>query len=143
MFSKITNYIKQCRPCVPNAPQATVRPEPMIITHPIDKNWQLVSIDFWCGGGKTFLVLVDERSKYPIINLSGRLTSTSAINILEKVFKEFCVPEVVKSDNGRAFTSQEFIEFANKMGFKRQLVMSYWPNANGDVESKMKIINKA
>ena len=77
------------------------------------------------------------------MRLSRNMTSKATIAILKAVFAELGVPQIVMSDNGPAFISAEFKEFADEMNFKHQKITPLHPNANGLVESKMKIINKS
>ena len=106
------------------------------ITSLPDYPWQKVSIDF-CGpfqSGHYILVVVDEYSRYPAIEI---LTSTSAkatIPKLDKIFAEHGIPEVVKSDNGPPFQSNEFRNFAAQLNFKHHRITPLWPEANGEAE---------
>jgi len=142
--SAIRNYIKACMPCQANTGHPAT--EPMIIQPAPEANNLLVSIDF---SSKTpsnnyLMVWVDERSKTPIMKITKGLTSTDAINILKKIFKETgVVPKTIKSDNGPAFNSKEFENFAKEYNFKHMKITPLWPNANGGCENRMKIINKS
>ena len=50
------------------------------------------------------------------MRLSRNMTSKATIAILKAVFAELGVPQIVMSDNGPAFISAEFKEFAAEMG---------------------------
>ena len=62
--------------------------------------------------------------------------------MLREIFKELGIPRVVKSDNGPAFISQEFKDFAIEMGFKHQKITPRHPHGNGGCERFMGNINK-
>ena len=104
----------------------------------------LWSIDFSSRtpDGNYILVLFDEFSSFPIFEFSRGLTSRHAIRILRTVFKKFGTPKIVKSDNGPAFISTEFAEFAKEMNFHHQLITPEWPQANATCERLMSSINK-
>jgi hypothetical protein len=148
MFNKLNQKIKQfiskCPGC--NANTGSTTTAPMIITNIPNKQWQLCSIDFSSKlpNNSYILVLVCERTRYPIMKISKNLTAKSAIEILKKIFLELeQVPREIKSDNGPAFIAHDFANFAEQYGFIHTKVTPLWPNANGLCENKMKIINKS
>ena len=104
-----------------------------------------ISIDFSSKtpSGVYILVMVCNRSRYPVMKISRGLTTHDAIRILSKVFQEFGTPAEIMSDNGPAFNSHAFADFANRKNFKHIKITLLWPDANGIVESKMKIIIKS
>ncbi|PFX29727.1 Potassium channel subfamily T member 1 [Stylophora pistillata] len=53
---------------------------------------------------------------------------------LDKLFSEFGVPDVVKSNNGPPFNCKEFASFADDLGFKHQKVTPKWARTNGEVK---------
>ena len=79
--------------------------------------WGNISIDF-CGplpSGNNLFVMVDEYSRYPIIDIVKFVSPRSAIPILDKVISTFGLPRIVKSDNGSPFQSYELKQFAENM----------------------------
>jgi len=110
---------------------------------PPDKN-HLWSIDFTSKlpSNEYILLAVDEFSRYPIIKMTKGLTSKQAITALKAVFKVYGIPKRIKSDNGPAFRSNEFANFAKDMNFEHQLITPEHPEANGMCEGFMKNINK-
>ncbi|XP_064540737.1 uncharacterized protein K02A2.6-like [Drosophila montana] len=48
----------------------------------------------------------------------------------DHIFTQFGVPEIIHTDNGRQFTSNEFAEFTSKYGFTHQKAGNYAPQAN-------------
>ena len=60
----------------------------------------------FCGplpSDKYLLVMVDEFSRYPVVELVRSTATETVIPIIDKVFSLFRYPEVVKSDNGPPF----------------------------------------
>ena len=102
-----------------------------------------VSVDFKVlPNSEYLLVITDDYSRYPIVEI---ITSTAAkvvIPVIDKVFAEFGVPHVLKSDNGSPFQSDDFAKFANYLGFKHRRITPYWPRANAECERFMKTLGK-
>ena len=64
------------------------------------------------------------------------------IPVFDKVMSMFGIPDVLKSDNGPPFNSEQLQSFATHMGFKHRKVTPYWPRANGEAESFMRNLRK-
>ena len=107
--------------------------------------WENISIDF-CGplpSGNYLFVMVDEYSRYPIVEIVKSVSAKSTIPILDKVISTFGLPRIVKSDNGSPFQSYEFKQFAENMGFIHRRITPRWPRANSQAESFNKPLMKA
>ena len=97
--------------------------------------WKEISIDFTKIPNKEYLLLItDDYSRYPVVETVKSTAATTVIPKLDKVFSEFGVPDVVKSDNGPPFNSKEFTAFADDLGFKHRKVTPKWAPANGEVK---------
>ena len=70
--------------------------------------WQEVSIDFCHVGNEYALVIIDDYSRYPVVEIVSTTSSAAVIPKLDSVFSIFGVPKVVKSDNGPPFNSDKF-----------------------------------
>ena len=87
--------------------------------------------------------MVDEYSRYPIVEIVKSVSARSTIPILDKVISTFGLPRIVKSDNGSPFQSYEFKQFAENMGFIHRRITPRWPRANSQAESFNKPLMKA
>lgn len=97
--------------------------------------WKEISIDFTKIPNKEYLLLItDDYSRYPVVETMKSTAATTVIPKLDKVFSEFGVPDVVKSDNGSPFNSKEFTAFADDLGFKHRKVTPKWAPANVEVK---------
>ena len=109
------------------------------------KPWKHAAINF-CGPfptGELALVVVDEYSRYPELEIVT-YTSKSAIRPkLEKIFAIHEIPDLVKSDNGPPFDSHAFEDYAKEKGFIHKPVTPLWPEANGIVERFMQPLVKS
>ena len=92
---------------------------------------------------KEYLLLItDDYSRYPVVEIVKSTAATTTIPKLDKVFSEFGVPDVIRSDNGPPFNSKEFAEFADDLGFKHRKVTPKWARANGEVERFVRTVKK-
>jgi hypothetical protein len=113
---------KLCIPCLASTPKSTF--EPLQMSELPSNVWGKLSIDF-CGpfpSGYYLMVIIDEYSRYPVVETLTSLTAKSVIPLLDKTFSIFGIPKELKSDNGTPFNSQEFRKFADSMGFKHRKI---------------------
>ena len=71
-------------------------------------NWLNLSFDF-CGplsSGQYLLVMIDEYSRFPVVEVLRSTAAETVIPVVDKVFCTYGYPEVIKSDNGPPFNSQ-------------------------------------
>ena len=81
--------------------------------------------------GKMFLILVDAHSKWMEVAVMSSATSTSTIERMRVMFATHGLPEVLVTNNGSVFTSQEFEEFIKKNGIRHVKFSLYLPASNG------------
>lgn len=138
----IKEMISSCLAC--QACTDTTAPKPIIPSILPKEKFTLTAVDFSSKTpeGKYILVLIDEFSRYPILKFTAQLTSKAAIQALDKIFNEYGVPKVVKTDNGPAFISNEFKQYAKNKNFKQQLITPEHPQSNSIAERFMSNINK-
>jgi transposase InsO family protein len=83
------------------------------------------------------LIITDDYSRYAVVETVKSTSANTVIPRVDKVFSEFGIPDVVKTDNGPPFNSREFQSFAQTLGFTPR-----WPRANGEVERFVRTIKK-
>ena len=106
--------------------------------------WQNVGIDF-CGpfpSGELILVVIDERSRYPAIEVVTSTSAKSTMLALTKIFAIHRIPEQMKSDNGPPFQSEDFQRFFEGQGIHHRKIIPLWPEVNGLLENFMKRVGK-
>ena len=136
----------RCKGCL--ACQATVTQKsrtPIIMTETPSEAWERVAADF-CGPfptGELVLVVIDERSRYPEIEIVNSTSAESTETALEKIFATHGNPQVLKSDNGPPFNSHAFKDLCIQKGIQHRRITPRWPEANGLVENFMKSVGKA
>ena len=106
-------------------------------------------MDF-CGplpSGDYMMVIVDEYSRYPIVEIVRSVSTSATIPVLDKVLSTFSFPSVIKTDNGSPFNSTIFKKYAENSGFIHRRITPCWPRANAQAEAfnkpLMKVIRAA
>ena len=140
----VESMIKRCVIC--QAVQDMPTPlEPLRMSPMPPGPWQHVSMDF-CGplpSGEYLLVLVDEYSRYPIVEIVRSVSAAAVLPVLDKVLSMFGFPKILKSDNGSPFNSAQFAQYAKHCGFVHRRITPHWPRANSQAESFNKPLMKS
>ena len=84
-----------------------------------------------------FMILIDAHSKW--VEAFPTNSSTSAVR-LRTVFTQFGLPEMVVTDNGTCFVSDEFEQFLQLNGVKHTTSAPYHPSSNGLAERAVQIV---
>ncbi|XP_022803357.1 uncharacterized protein K02A2.6-like [Stylophora pistillata] len=135
MDRMVEEMVSQCIPCQVANHSSLPSCEPLSMSALPSGPWQELSIDF-CGpfpGGDYLLVVVDDYSRYPEVEIPHP----------DSIFSRQGIPNVVRTDNGPPFNSQDFHLYATHLGFKHRKVTPAWPKANGEVERMMRTLEKA
>ena len=128
--------IKICLPCQVVTPIYTREPLQMSVLP--DNPFDEVSIDFAHVDGETLLLVIDDYSRFPFVELMSSTSASAVIPMLDQLLATFGTPRIVKSDNGPPFNGEEFAKFARVLGFRHRKVTPLWPRANGEVERFVK-----
>uniref|UniRef100_A0A914CW25 RNA-directed DNA polymerase n=1 Tax=Acrobeloides nanus TaxID=290746 RepID=A0A914CW25_9BILA len=105
--------------------------------------WSRIHVDY-AGpmNGFTYLVVVDSFSKWPEIFQTKSTTSKATIRLLRRLFASYGIPDVLVSDNGTQFTSNEFKSFVKSNGINHALTAPYHPQSNGQAERFVDILKR-
>ena len=71
--------------------------------------------------GELLLVVVDEFSRFPEVEIVTTRSSRAVIPQLDNIFLDKVSPAVLKTDNSTPFNSYEFEKFARYLGFEHLL----------------------
>ena len=139
----VEKVIGKCLPCQANV--VSHKREPLQMTPLPAEPWQHLAADFFgpLPSGDYLMVIIDEHSKFPVVEIVRHLSATSIVPVLDKVFATFGIPHQLKTDNGAPFNGHQFKQFASYLGFKHHRVTPRWPEANGEAERFMKNLGKA
>ncbi|KAK3752456.1 hypothetical protein QZH41_007498 [Actinostola sp. cb2023] len=141
----VEEMINQCLPCQAANHNSSPACEPLKMSPLPQGPWQELSIDF-CGpfpNGDYLLVVVDEFSRFPEIEILRSTSAKAVIPHLDSIFARQGIPDVVRTDNGPPFNSENFQMFATHLGFNHRKITPIWPRANGEAERLMRTLEKA
>ncbi|KAK3741501.1 hypothetical protein QZH41_002971 [Actinostola sp. cb2023] len=119
----VEEMIKQCLPCQAANHNSSPACEPLKMSPLPQGPWQELSIDF-CGpfpNGDYLLVVVDDFSRFPEVEILRSTSAKAVIPHLDSIFARQGIPDVVRTDNGPPFNSENFQMFATHLGFNHHL----------------------
>ena len=140
---KVEEVCQGCIPSLAATPRKTS--EPLQMSDLPDAPWTMLSMDF-CGpfpNGSYLLVVMNEYSRYPVVEIIQSLSAKTVIPVLDKIFSMVGCPVTLKSDNGAPMKSEAFRNFSNYLGFEHRKITPLWPKANSECERFNKTICKA
>ena len=103
MNNLVESTLAQCLPCLASTPCNNT--EPIRMTKIQEKPWSHVSADFYgpLPTGEYLLVLMDDYSRFPIVEITTSISAKAIIPKLDKIFSMFGIPDEFKTDNGHHF----------------------------------------
>ena len=121
-----------------NACQANQKAPSQVPMHPWEwpnRAWSRIHVDY-AGPfhGSMFLIIVDAYSKWIDVHPTKSSTSETTIEKLRVTFANQGLPEILVSDNGPCFTSEEFKLFMTRNGIRHITSAAYHPSSNGLAE---------
>jgi hypothetical protein len=143
MDKLVDSAVRNCIPC--QAATNTSVSAPLQMTEMPTAPWYSIAVDF-CGplpSNEYLLVVTDEYSRYPVVELVSSTSASVVIPRMEKIFGLFSLPRVIKSDNGPPFQSKAWSDFVQSIGCTHRKITPLWPQANGQVEAFNKPLMKA
>jgi len=130
--SDIESLISSCLVCKavqPEPPKAPLHPW-SYATRP----WERIHIDYAEKKGRYYLIVVDSYSKWLEVFSMNSMTAGKTIERLRSLFARYGLPEILVSDNGGQFTSEEFSKFIQKNGIRHRKIPPYHAATNGQAE---------
>ncbi|KAF2899035.1 hypothetical protein ILUMI_07140, partial [Ignelater luminosus] len=111
---------------------------------PAQKPFDRVHVDF-AGPfmGTYYFILIDAFRRWPEIHSVKNITTSTTINICNKIFSSFGLPQVLVSDNGKQFLSYEFKNFLESNGIVHKVSAPYHPATNGLAEKTVQSFKNA
>ncbi|XP_039620150.1 uncharacterized protein K02A2.6-like [Polypterus senegalus] len=90
-----------------------------------------------------YLVVVDAHSKWPEVQLMDSVTTSKTVHVMRTLFSRYGIPEVLVSDNGPQFISDEFAYFMKTNHIKHIRSAPYHPATNGLAERFVQTFKQA
>ena len=138
MNADIMQLVESCMSCLKFKPQQIS--EPLMPNDVPVRPWQKVGTDLFYHNRNTYLLVVDYYSIYPEVITLTTTTSQSVIRAMKCVFARHGIPDVVISDNGPQYASQEFRMFAREWNFVHDTSSPHFPQSNGQSENAVKVV---
>ena len=133
----INTFIYNCDTCCRDFPITT---EPMMPTKLPEKPWEKLASNFFQFKGNTFIIVVDYFSQHIEILKLTTITSVSIITAQKTIFSRHGIPDVLVTNNGPQYASQEFDEFSKSYNFVQQSSSPYHPQGNGYAECVVRTV---
>ena len=108
-----------------------------------DGPWKRIHVDY-AGPFKAEMLLgvVDAFSKWFEVAIMKQTTSTATIRKLREIFAQHGLPDMLVSDNGTNFTSEEFAEFLRSKGIIQVKTAPYHLSSNGLAERTVQTVKE-
>ena len=137
MSAQIKDIISQCSIC--NEFRGTQQKEPMLPHEIPTKPWEICATDLFELDKDTYIVIADYFSKFFEVKKISSSSSKIVINVLKENFSRYGIPVILKSDNGPAYSSSEFRDFANSYGFEHITSSPRYSQSMGFIEKYVQI----
>ena len=142
MNSLVEQTVKNCLACQAATP--TISREPLKMSPLPTEPWSELSADFGqVPDGTYLLVVMDEYSRYVVVDTVKSTSARAVIPKLDRIFAEFGCPRVIKTDNGPPFNGFELSAYLDSMGIRHRKITPRYPQANGECERFMRTIKKS
>ena len=107
------------------------------------RRWARLHMDF-AGpvNGKMILIVIDAHSRWIEAYPTESATSSVVIELLRALFSQFGIPEVLVTDNGPCFVSEEYEIFLAMNGVKHITSAPYHPATNGLAERAVQTVKR-
>ena len=130
-IEKLTNRCVACQEL-----QDQNSKEPMIMTEVPSEAWKVLGTYLFDVIGRTFIILSDYYSKYPIVKeLQAPVTSAAVTYVIEDACAMFGRPDQIRSDNGPQYAGQHFRNFCRRWSIQHVTSSPHYAQSNGFSEA--------
>ena len=129
----IEKLCKSCQIC--QKYQDEHKREPLLPHPTASRPWQSISSDLFSIGPRSYLLIVDRYSKYPLLDEFSTIpTSTTVADATRHYCGMFGRPDNIVSDNGTQYTGSAYQFFVKEWGIKHKTSSPCYPRSNGLAE---------
>ncbi|XP_064622352.1 uncharacterized protein K02A2.6-like [Lineus longissimus] len=140
MSAEIRSFVETCDTC---ATFADKQPPETLNLHDVpDRPWSKVASDLFSFKGKNYLVTVDYFSSFFELDYLHDITADTVIAKMKMHFARHGIPDILVSDRGTQFTSDQFRRFSTNWSFTHEFISPGNSKANGAVEAAVKVAQK-
>ena len=100
----------------------------------------MVASDLFIFNDKTFILVVDLFSRFPVIRKLAGESTCVVLEAMKDIFSDFEIPETIINDNGPCYKSQEFSDFCQKFEVEHITGSAYNHQANAIAERNIQTI---
>ena len=147
MACQVRDFVSTCDTCKSSKSANFVTRLPMSGTFISERPFQRIFLDFLGpypkskSGNSFILVVLDGFSKFTFLHPLKKATTSGVVKFLrDTVLSVFGCPEVVVSDNGRQFTSNDFSQFLNKYSIQHMKTPLHSPQCNASERVNRSIV---
>lgn len=133
MNEHIKAFIAKCYTC--RSLDARQQKETLLPHKFTSRPWAKVGTDLLSFQNRDYLITVDYYSNFWEIIYLPDAKSSTVIRKLKSLFARQGIPDVLFSDNGPQFSSQEIQKFCQKWEFEHRTSSPGYPQSNGKAES--------
>ncbi|XP_043212315.1 uncharacterized protein K02A2.6-like [Amphibalanus amphitrite] len=138
---QVHETVTACSACRKYLP--TQQKEPMLSDPEPSRVFETMSADFFSHAGKSWLVIADRLSGWPIaVSIDGEPTSRILVSHLREVFAVYGVPNQLKTDGGPQFTARHTRTFLERWGVTHTISSLHYPQSNGHAEAAVKAVKR-
>lgn len=138
MTQRIAEMVRNCNTC---RTQANDVAEPLLPTAFPTRPWEHVGSDLFYCKKRWYLLLVDYYSRFIEVSLLAELSTHEVIEHMKSHFARHGIPEILTSDNGPQYASDEFRKFSEgKYYFQHVTSSPRYPQSNGAAERAVQTI---
>ena len=119
MAPDVKNYVSKCDVCLAHRTSQTK--VPLLQYEIVARPWAMLAADLCELHGHTLLVVSDYFSNYIEVAHLCSATTQAVVRDLKTMSVRFGIPEILVTDNGLQFSSNEFQVFANSWSFNHPL----------------------
>ncbi|KAJ0175476.1 hypothetical protein K1T71_008635 [Dendrolimus kikuchii] len=138
MSRQVENTVRSCNICAKYADRPSR--EPMLCHSVPDLPWRKVGSDIFTLRQKNFLLLVDYFSNFIEVSPLKSISTKAVVTAMKDQFARHGIPAELITDNGPAFFSKEFRDFARKWSFKHITSSPMYAQSNGLSERAVRTV---